>query len=257
MIKLQTRSLSLGFAQPLFRDLDFSLESGRITAIMGPNGCGKSTLIRALARLKKPQRGTVELNGQDIWQMSARDFAAKVACVPQSMQLPDELKVFDLVTLGRNPHQKWWQSKLKENELAQTESILQRLELTSLKNKYLNELSGGERQRAIIAMALNQAPSLLLLDEPTTGLDFHHQVEILQHLKAMKESCGLAIGIVLHDLNFAARLADQVLLIKNEKLLQGDLQTVFTSANLKEFFQVDVASFKVEESHIYYLRDFI
>ena len=116
MIKLQTRSLSLGFAQPLFRDLDLSLESGRITAIMGPNGCGKSTLIRALARLKKPQRGTVELNGQDIWQMSARDFAAKVACVPQSMQLPDELKVFDLVTLGRNPHQKWWQSKLKENE---------------------------------------------------------------------------------------------------------------------------------------------
>ncbi|OPZ87328.1 MAG: putative siderophore transport system ATP-binding protein YusV [bacterium ADurb.Bin425] len=79
MIKLQTRSLSLGFAQPLFRDLDLSLESGRITAIMGPNGCGKSTLIRALARLKKPQRGTVELNGQDIWQMSARDFAAKVA----------------------------------------------------------------------------------------------------------------------------------------------------------------------------------
>lgn len=199
-------------ATNIIEQINLTLEPGEVLAIQGPNGSGKSTLMKGLARQLKPSAGTISLDGQDIWNMSIVDFARQIAYVPQSLETPNDMTVYELVRLGRNPHQNWWSNQLSKTDIATIDSALERCGLTRLSSKQLNELSGGERQRALIAMALAQEPHFILMDEPTANLDFRYQLEVIAIIKELKEQ-KIGIATILHDLNLSARIADQIALI--------------------------------------------
>jgi iron complex transport system ATP-binding protein len=187
-------------------DLSITIPPGRITVIVGPNACGKSTLLRALARLLKPKAGTVYLDGQAIGRLPTRQVATRLGILPQSPIAPEGLTVADLVARGRNPHQRWLQQWSPDDEAA----VAQALAATGtaeLAARPVDELSGGQRQRAWIAMALAQGTPIMLLDEPTTFLDLAHQVEVLDLLARLNRDEERTVVLVLHDLNQACRYA--------------------------------------------------
>ncbi|MGH9153617.1 MAG: ABC transporter ATP-binding protein [Acidimicrobiales bacterium] len=188
------------------RDLSVAIPPGKITVIVGPNACGKSTLLRALARLLRPKAGTVYLDGHAIGKLPTREVATRLGILPQSPIAPEGLTVADLVARGRSPHQRWLQQWSADDESA----VTQALEATStleLATRPVDELSGGQRQRAWIAMALAQGTPIMLLDEPTTFLDLAHQVEVLDLLARLNREDGRTVVAVLHDLNQACRYA--------------------------------------------------
>lgn len=263
---MTSENLSLGYGDTrIISQVNLTVYGGEILALLGANGCGKSTLLKGLARKLQPAQGTINLGqsgagAKNIWEMTAGQFAKKVAYVPQSILIPDEMTVMDLAALGRNPHQKWWQSALKQEEEEKILRILKIMDILHLKGKALGKLSGGERQRAVIAMALCQSPELLLMDEPTTGMDFRHQLEILNVLKDLRGS-GLAIVVVLHDLNLTARIADKVALLasglKEGKSLMayGTPPEVLNKELLQCAFAVNVESCLNERGErIYYFE---
>jgi iron complex transport system ATP-binding protein len=226
--------------------IDFSLEQGKTLVIAGPNGAGKSTLLKVLARLNCPIAGEVLLGGKTIWQYSAKEFACKVAYLPQELELGQDLTVEELVALGRNPHQNWWSWHMSDADKQAVRKALEKTNAWQFRHKYLSSLSGGERQRARIALALAQEPQFMLLDEPTLNLDFRHQIELIDILKDLK-SQGIGILTVLHDLNLMARLADQILLLgtSDEKpsrvISYGAPSVVLESTTLRNAYQVGVS----------------
>lgn len=245
-MNLSAKNLTVGFDKtPVVEDALLDMTAGTILAIAGPNGAGKSTLLKSLARLIRPIKGTVEISGQDIWAMSARDFAKQVSYVPQSQEFEQDLTVQELVALGRNPHQSWWSWNASVEDRQAVKDALEKTATWDLRSKYLGNLSGGERQRALIATALAQRPQFMLLDEPVSHLDFRHQLELVSLLDSLRKQ-GLGIAVVLHDLNIISKLADSVLLL--EKLGQessrviayGPTAEVLQPTMLKQVFQVDV-----------------
>lgn len=273
-IVMTSENLSLNYGETrVISQVNLTVYGGEILALLGANGCGKSTLLKGLARRLHPTQGSINLaqeskthagntnqNQANIWTVTAGQFAKKVAYVPQSILIPDEMTVMDLAALGRNPHQRWWQSALSKIEEEKILAILKSMDILHLKDKALGKLSGGERQRAVIAMALCQSPELLLMDEPTTGMDFRHQLEILNVLKDLRSS-GLAIVVVLHDLNLTARIADKVALLasglKEGKSLMayGPPEDVLNKELLQCAFAVNVESCLNEKGdRIYYFE---
>lgn len=243
-------------------DVSFSLFEGEILAIMGANGCGKSTLLKGMARALEPSSGKVQFEGENIWNLSPKQFASKVAYLPQSLQIPEDMKVIELLNLGRNPHQKWWQSSshMDGRERAHLAEVIEKLDLGDLKERYLAHLSGGERQRAIIGMALSQRPSLLLMDEPLSGLDFRHQLEILDYLKDLRRD-GLTIVLVLHDLNFASHIASRVALLQKPRAMSKSLAALGAPSEVlagdvsRTVFQVDIDSIETKDGRsVFYLK---
>lgn len=195
-------------------DLSVAIPAGRITAIIGANACGKSTLLRTLARLLKPRAGTVLLDGQDIRRLSTKQVATRLSILPQSPVAPEGLTVVDLVARGRFPHQKAFRSRSAADEAA-IAAAMSDTGIVDLAQRPLDELSGGQRQRAWIAMALAQETEILLLDEPTTFLDVTHQVEVLDLLVDLNRRDGRTIVLVLHDLNQACRYGDHLIAMRD------------------------------------------
>ncbi|GIE98659.1 ABC transporter ATP-binding protein [Paractinoplanes rishiriensis] len=218
--------------------LDLDLPTGRITAIVGANACGKSTLLRALARLMAPEAGCVRLDGAAIHTLPTRQVARQVGILPQSPVTPAGLTVVDLVSRGRAPHQSWWQQWSSADEAAVT-AALAATGMTGLANRPVDELSGGQRQRAWIAMAVAQATPVLLLDEPTTFLDLSHQIDVLDLLVDLNRRDGRTIVMVLHDLNQAGRYADHLVAMKAGRIVaQGDPATVITPEVVADVFDI-------------------
>jgi iron complex transport system ATP-binding protein len=194
-------------------DLSVAIPDGLITVIVGANACGKSTLLRALARLLKPKAGTVHLDGTDIAKLPTKGVATRLGILPQAPVAPEGILVADLVARGRYPHQKWLRQWTDEDE----DVIAAALETTGtldLANRPVDELSGGQRQRVWIAMALAQQTDILLLDEPTTYLDLAHQVEVLDLLTDLNQRDGRTIVMVLHDLNQACRYSHHLIAMR-------------------------------------------
>jgi iron complex transport system ATP-binding protein len=207
---LRTERLTLAYDRaPVVRELDLELLPGRITAIVGANACGKSTLLRALARLLKPQAGAVLLDGEAIAHLPTRAVARRIGLLPQTPIAPQGLTVDDLVSRGRYPHQRFLQQWSSEDQ-DKVEWALEATGVADLRTRPLDELSGGQRQRAWISMALAQDTEILLLDEPTTYLDLAHQIEVLDLLAELNERDGRTIVLVLHDLNEACRYAHRL-----------------------------------------------
>ncbi|MGW5691102.1 ABC transporter ATP-binding protein [Streptomyces asiaticus] len=238
--RLTARELTLAYEDRTVVDgLDLDIPDGEVTVIVGPNACGKSTLLRALGRLLRPRAGAVLLDGTDLARIPTKKIAQSVGLLPQTPVAPEAITVADLVSRGRQPHQRWWQQWSEEDERAVTDAM-ERTDVTALADRPVDELSGGQRQRVWIAMALAQETDLLLLDEPTTYLDISHQVEVLDLVRQLNHERGRTVVAVLHDLNQAARYADHLIAMKGGSIVaRGRPGDVVTADLVHEVFGLD------------------
>ena len=208
---LRAEALAVGYGgPPVVKDLTSAVPDGRITAIVGANASGKTTLLRALARLLRPSAGAVCLDGEDITAQSTRSVAARLGLLPQSPRAPDGVLVGDLVRRGRYPHQRLFSQWSAADDRA-VDRALELTDLSELRGRPVDELSGGQRQRVWIAMVLAQDTPIMLLDEPTTYLDIAHQIEMLDLLAWLNRTEGRTVVMVLHDLNHACRYASHLI----------------------------------------------
>ncbi|WP_329183302.1 ABC transporter ATP-binding protein [Actinacidiphila glaucinigra] len=234
---LRARGLHLAYDNRLVvEDLDLDIPTGRITAIVGANACGKSTLLRALARLLAPRQGVVELDGRALRTVPTRELAHQLGILPQTPVAPEGLTVIDLVSRGRSPHQTWWRQWSKADELAVHEALAA-TGMADLADRPVDELSGGQRQRAWIAMAVAQGTPVLLLDEPTTYLDLAHQIDVLDLVTDLNRREHRTVVMVLHDLNQACRYADHVIAMKAGRIAaEGPPDEVITAETVADVF---------------------
>jgi iron complex transport system ATP-binding protein len=242
---LESRNLSGGYDQrPIVQAVNLAVEPGEWLCLVGANGSGKSTLLRLLSRVLKPQGGSVVLADRDLHSLSPTVVAQKLALLPQQQTLPEGLTVQQLVSLGRSPHQPWWQWDLDAEGQHQVAQALEWTEIELYRDRPVAELSGGERQRTFLALALAQNPQVLLLDEPTTFLDIHYQLQLLELLKRLNRERSLSIITVLHDINLAARYCDRMAMLHQGFLWAiGPPAEVLISENLRQVFQVEVEIF--------------
>ncbi|WP_406088003.1 ABC transporter ATP-binding protein [Kitasatospora purpeofusca] len=237
--RLATHGLGLRYGNRTVVDgLDLELPGNAVTAIVGPNACGKSTLLRGLVRLLDPAAGTVTLDGSDIHRMPARSLAKRMGLLPQQPVTPEAVTVEALVRLGRFPHQRMLTPWSKADQAA-VEDALTRTGMAELRDQHVDRLSGGQRQRAWIALALAQDTDLLLLDEPTTFLDLRHQLDVLDLVSDLHAQAGRTVVMVLHDLGQAARYADHLVVLKDGRLAAaGPPADVLTAELVESVFQV-------------------
>ncbi|MET8503259.1 ABC transporter ATP-binding protein [Streptomyces sp. NPDC004787] len=240
MSRLSTRGLTLAYEErTVVHELDLAIPDGRVTVIVGPNACGKSTTLRALGRLLRPQGGAVLLDGEELAKLPTKHVARKIGLLPQTPVAPEAITVGDLVARGRQPHQAWWKQWSEEDERAVVDAMA-RTDVTALAERSVDELSGGQRQRVWIAMALAQETDLLLLDEPTTYLDIAHQVEVLDLVRRLNRSRGRTVVLVLHDLNQAARYADHLVAMKAGRVVaEGAPADVVTADLVHDVFGLE------------------
>lgn len=238
--QLSAQNLTLGYdGVTIVKNLDLTIYPGKITVLVGANGCGKSTLLRGLARLLKPEKGTVYLDAADLFKLSTKEVAKKLGILAQSPIAPEGLTVRDLVACGRFPYQNWMQQWTKEDERL-VEIALETTGMQQLAERALDTLSGGQRQRAWIAMALAQDTDILLLDEPTTFLDLAHQIEVLDLLWELNQNNGRTLVMVLHDLNQACRYADYLVAVKQGRVYtHGTPAEVMNTTTVQEVFGLD------------------
>lgn len=234
----------------ILENMNFAVQKPQIISIIGPNGSGKSTLLKALGRLLTPSHGTVYLDGQAIQSLSSSQTARKLAILPQSAAAPSDMTVYDLVKYGRMPYQKLF-AALQEEDFAAIETALRATGMFAKRNRSLAALSGGERQRAWLSMALAQQPDILLLDEPTTYLDIHHQLELMQLVQKLYEDLQITVIMVLHDLNHAARFSHRLVAVKDGRILaDGSVDKVFTSENIRRLYNVENSVVRLEEGGV-------
>ncbi len=238
--RLRAEGIRLGYGdEVVVENLDLHLMHGAITAVIGPNGCGKSTVLRALARLMPTRTGQVILDGKRIDKMPTKEVARTLGVLPQAPIAPEGLTVADLVARGRHPHQAWYRQWSSDDEES-VSAALQWTGILDLAERAVDTLSGGQRQRAWISMALAQGTDLLLLDEPTTFLDLAHQVDVLDLVERLNREANRTVLMVLHDLNLAARYADHLIAMKDGKIVaSGPPKQVLTEAMLSEVFGLE------------------
>jgi len=239
--QLRTDSLSLGYLdRTVIEALTFVIPAEQVTALVGPNACGKSTLLRGLARLIPPQRGSVLLEGKDLHDLPTRSVARRLCLLPQHGEAPEGLTVRELTEFGRHPHRSWLGTATPKDDQIVAESLAA-AGLSAHADALVEHLSGGQKQRVWLAMALAQQAEILLLDEPTTFLDPAHQFEVLRLIRELNSKHGRTIVMVLHDLNLAARFADQVVLMKDGALVAyGTPVEVLTPAWLQTVYGIRV-----------------
>ena len=237
---LTATELTLGYGERTVIDsLDLPVPPGAVTAIVGANACGKSTLLRSMSRLLRPRSGQVLLDGRQVHRLPAKELARTLGLLPQGPTAPEGITVSDLVGRGRNPHQRVLSRWSAEDDEA-VAAALEATDTVDLADRPVDELSGGQRQRVWIAMALAQQTDVLLLDEPTTYLDVSHQVEVLDLLTDLNRSRGTTIVMVLHDLNLAARYADHLIALAGGRLhAAGTPHEVLTEDTVRAVFGLD------------------
>ena len=238
---LAADGLAVGYDQrEIIHDLSVRIPTGKITVIVGANACGKSTLLKTLARLLKPSRGTVLLDGKSIQAIPTREVATKLGLSPQSPTAPEGITVADLVGRGRYPRTRWIRQWTRTDDAA-VAAAMTSTDVLSLADRPIDELSGGQRQRVWIAMALAQETDILLLDEPTTFLDLTHQFEVLDLLVDLNRSEERTIVLVLHDLNQACRFGDHLIAMKDGAIVaEGNPREVITEEVVDDVFGLAV-----------------
>ncbi|GEN52532.1 ABC transporter ATP-binding protein [Halobacillus faecis] len=242
MVRMSMQDLGIAYGEvKIVEDLNLQIPEGEITTIIGPNGCGKSTILKTMSRLLEPKSGIVYLDGKAIHKESTKEIAKKMAVLPQTPQAPSGLTVYELVSYGRFPHQRGF-GKLTDEDRDIIQWALEVTGVQQFSDRQIDALSGGQRQKVWIAMALAQGTDLLLLDEPTTYLDLAHQLEVLTLLEKLNKEEGRTIVMVLHDLNHAARFADHLVALNGGKIMkEGTAHEVMTSSVLRRVFHIDAA----------------
>ncbi|WP_196593717.1 ABC transporter ATP-binding protein [Pectinatus sottacetonis] len=251
MARLSMKNISVTIQHKnILQDISLSFPEGKITAILGPNGCGKSTLLRIATGFSHDYQGQVTLDDKLLRDLSAKTIARKIAVLPQTVSVPPDLTVRQLVAYGRFPYK-----NLFSNNNADDNKIInwamQQTSIVNLEQRQLTTLSGGERQRAWITMALCQQPEILILDEPTTYLDIEHQLEIMQIIKMLNEKQQITVVMVLHDINHARMYADKVVIIdKHTIAAQGDPYKILSVELLDRVFNVKAMLYQNKENEI-------
>ena len=238
-MRLDVQSLVVRYGlRVALNGVSFSLNSGEVLAVIGPNGAGKTSLLRALSGIQPAESGQMLLDGRDVAKLSPVERARWMAVVPQARQLPALFTGYQTVMLGRTPHINWLGRTLPQDEAA-VHQAMQRTGTLELAERRVDELSGGEQQRLLLARALAQGSPLLLLDEPTTHLDLHYQISLMDNIRSLAQDDGLAVLLVTHDLHLVARYSNRVaLLVGGELLSQGTPQEVLTPDLLSRAYQI-------------------
>lgn len=237
MTRLLGERLTLSYDdRTVAKDLDVTIPDGSFTVVVGPNACGKSTMLRALARMMSPREGRVVLDGEAITSLPSKEVARRLGLLPQSSIAPDAITVADLVARGRYPHQGLLRQWSKDDEAA-VNAAMAATRVTDLAGRAVDELSGGQRQRVWLAMALAQETPLLLLDEPTTFLDITHQIEVLDLCAELHEAEGRTLVAVLHDLNHACRYATHLIAMSDGAIIaEGDPREIVDADLVERVF---------------------
>jgi iron complex transport system ATP-binding protein len=237
MLKLEIEKIKLSYNHHSVVDnLSLCLNPGEIVGLLGPNGCGKTSVIRAMSRSLALRAGNIRLDGKEIGLIPRSDLARQIGVVPQNPGLPDTFSVFEVVLLGRNPHLGLLRNE-SARDLAIVKWAMERTGIAGLADRKISELSGGEKQRVTIALILAQEPKIILLDEPTANLDINHQLEILNLIKSLCRENKLGVLIAIHDLNLAAQYCDRLVLMKDgQNYASGTPVEVITQFNIKEVF---------------------
>lgn len=236
-MKIEIAKLEFSYdSTPVLEDVNLKLKTGETLAIIGPNASGKTTLLKCINRILKPQKGSIMLNGEEIENFEREVLARKMGYVPQSKNKSFPTTVFDMVLMGRKPHGGW---KPSENDLEVTSKIIDKLGLKDIAMRNTGEISGGQRQKVIVARALAQKPEVLLLDEPTSSLDLRHQLEVLDVVKKQTTN-GISVVMAMHDLNLAARYSNKFLMLDNGKIFAAGGKEVLTPKNIEIVYGVKV-----------------
>ncbi len=240
MATLEARELDAGYGdRPVVRGLSLRIEAGSVVALIGANGSGKTTILKALSRVIAPSRGAVYLDGKALGAYRPNELACRMAMLPQTYWQPDGLTVRELVQYGRFPHRRQ-PGHSRHKDAIIVSRVLEEARLSDLGDRPLARLSGGEQQRAWIAMTLAQEPEVLLLDEPITHLDIRFQFGVLDLVQRMNRGFGITVLMVLHDLNHAARYSDRIVAIKDGRIAKdGTAQEVMTVDTLREVFGIE------------------
>ena len=224
----------------IVNDITFRIVENEWLTIVGANGSGKSTLLKLINRILAPQKGSVFLDGTAYQNLSQKDLAKTISFLAQQQIIPPNISVQELVTLGRVPYQSWWQWTASKSDQEHIDWAIAKTGLTQYRDRSVQQLSGGERQRAFIALALAQKTQILLLDEPTSYLDIHYQLDLLDLLKSLQQETKLTIVTVLHDLNLAERYSNRVALMQSGKLLEiGTTRDVLNPNNIRQAFKIE------------------
>lgn len=241
-------SISYG-KHDILRNVNMEFEKGKITTIIGQNGCGKSSLLKTIPRTVTPVSGVVKFNDRPINSYAPKELARKIAYLPQIHMSPKDIDIRTLVSYGRYPYKKFGRGLSSED----TRIIDESLELTGLAHmgdRLLNNLSGGEKQRAWIAMTICQQPEILLLDEPITYLDIGYQVEVLELVRHLGRRLNMTIVMVLHDMNFTARYSDRIYVIKDNSVFDyGSPNDIICEKNMRGVFHIDSQIFPDEKNN--------
>lgn len=237
MLKLEMQNITLGYGhRAVVEDITFDAKPGEMIGLVGPNGSGKTTIIKALCRVITPWRGKVLVNGSDIAGIPRRDLACLISAVPQMPMLPSAYTAYEVVLMGRNPHLGLFQYESAE-DMAIAWQAMERTSSQHLAQRRISELSGGEIQGVIIARALAQETQAMLLDEPTANLDVGRQIEILDLIRELCWEKGLTVVAALHDLNLAVHYCDRVILISSGGIYaKGTPKQVITAENIEQVY---------------------
>jgi iron complex transport system ATP-binding protein len=255
---LSVEHVTCGYgSRPVLRDFSAAAGRGEFLAVVGPNGCGKSTLVKALSRVLRPASGRILLDGRDIATMRPRELARQVAVVAQEVAFEFDFTVREVVAMGRLPHLGRFRGETPHDRQV-VEEAMAATDTLDLADRLVTRLSGGERQRVMVARALAQEPSLLILDEPTAHLDIAHQVDLLDLTRRLNRERGLTVVAVLHDLNLAAQYAGRLLMVRDGRpWADGTPAEVVTEANVAAVYgsRVRVLPHPEEGSpHVFLLR---
>lgn len=221
----------------ILEDIEIDLHQGEILSIVGPNGTGKTTLLKCIAGIEKPERGTILIDGKDASGMKRMAHARCIGYVPQSSPSKFPIAVFDAVLMGRRPYIAWKPSK---KDLQMVADILKSMDLEDIALRDFDELSGGQKQKVLLARAVAQDTDYLLLDEPTSNLDLKHQMEVLEMISSMVKKNGVAAILAMHDLNLASRFCDRMVMLDRGKIFcSGEPRQVLTVENIRSVYGVE------------------
>lgn len=243
--KIEVDNVAFSYGSlPVLNDICMFIASGEVLSIVGPNGAGKSTLLRCINKILLPNKGNILLDYKNLKVLKRMEIAKKMGYIPQKAAQAFPATVFDVVLMGRRPHQNWGN---KEEDLEKVMDVLELLEIEDLSLRDINELSGGQQQNVYFARALAQEPEVLLLDEPTSNLDIKYQMEVMDTVKKIVKEKGISAVISIHDLNLAARYSDNIIMMKGGSIFAtGAPHAVLTRENISTVYDVDVVI--IEES---------